>query len=260
MDMTIDPPPVSLPDSAIDHTHALSYWNSVSSDNNGMLGGYPHVSLVDLKSSSIFLAKLRRGKQRAVKQDLPPLERVADCGAGIGRITKGLLMRVARTVDVVEPVEKFTDELVREMDEHFDGGAMGGKIGEVVNLGLQDWVPEEGAYDLIWNQWCLGHLTDAQLIVYLRRCKDGLRKASAVPGVEAEGHNGMGGWIVVKENLSSDPKKSDIYDEEDSSVTRHDEKFKKLFKEAGLKVVATELQRGFPKELFAVRMYALQPG
>ncbi|KAF2654574.1 hypothetical protein K491DRAFT_600645 [Lophiostoma macrostomum CBS 122681] len=255
--MTIEPqPPTSLPDSAIDHTHALSYWNSVSSDNNGMLGGYPHVSLVDLKSSSIFLAKLRRGKQRAVKQTLPPLERVADCGAGIGRITKGLLMQVARRVDVVEPVEKFTDELVREMEGSADKEGVGGRIGEVVNLGLQDWVPEMGAYDLIWNQWCLGHLTDAQLVLYLRRCKDGLRKSSAVDG---GGYSEKGGWIVVKENLSSDVKKRDLYDEEDSSVTRQDEKFKKVFKEAGLKIVASELQRGFPKELYAVRTYALQP-
>jgi protein N-terminal methyltransferase len=53
----------------------------------------------------------------------------------------------------------------------------------------------------------------------------------------------------------------DIYDEDeqDSSVTRSDGKFRRLFKKAGLKIVATEQQRGMPKELFPVRIYALKP-
>ena len=59
--------------------------------------------------------------------------------------------------------------------------------------------------------------------------------------------------------MSSDPKKRDIYDEEDSSVTRSDDKLRKLFKAAGLKIVATEVQRGLPRELFPIRMYALKP-
>ena len=40
---------------------------------------------------------------------------------------------------------------------------------------------------------------------------------------------------------------------------RTEEKFKTLFKEAGMKVIRTEIQRGFPKELYAVRMWALKP-
>ena len=40
---------------------------------------------------------------------------------------------------------------------------------------------------------------------------------------------------------------------------RTEEKFKTLFKEAGLRIVRTELQKGFPKELYAVRIWALQP-
>jgi protein N-terminal methyltransferase len=204
----------------------------------------------------MVLAKLRRGKQvgRPTKQKLPPLERVADCGAGIGRITKGFLMEVARTVDVVEPVKKFTDELVASLKEEEKA-----KMGEVVNLGLQDWIPEPGTYDLIWNQWCLGHLKDAQLVEYLKRCKKGLREPPAEPQAEAGKDWVQSSWIVVKENLSSDIFGKDIYDDEDSSVTRSDQSFRKLFQEAGLKIVSEQLQTGFPKELFKVRMYALRP-
>lgn len=42
-------------------------------------------------------------------------------------------------------------------------------------------------------------------------------------------------------------------------MIRTEEKFKALFKEAGLRILRTELQKGFPKELYAVRIWALQP-
>jgi len=62
-------------------------------------------------------------------------------------------------------------------------------------------------YDLVWNQWCLGHLTDAQLVEYLRKCAGMVRRE--------EGK--VRGWVVVKENLAG---LRDVYDEVDSSVTR----------------------------------------
>lgn len=39
---------------------------------------------------------------------------------------------------------------------------------------------------------------------------------------------------------------------------RVDEKFRLIFEQAGLKLVKSDLQRGFPKDLFPVRMYALR--
>ncbi|EUC42842.1 hypothetical protein COCMIDRAFT_102464 [Bipolaris oryzae ATCC 44560] len=257
MDMTRDPlsalpPDAERPDASIDVAHSLEYWNSVSADVNGMLGGFPQTTRIDLQGSSNFLTKLRRGRANAAsKEPLPPLQRVADCGAGIGRITKGLLLGVSEKVDVVEPVKKFTDELVQSLasEEQKEGR---GQLGEVINLGLQDWIPEPGVYNVIWNQWCLGHLTDAQLVVYLERCKQGLKPPT-------EGQDTFRSCIIVKENLSTDIKHKDLYDDEDSSVTRSDAKFRMLFQQAGLKIVATEQQKGMPRELFPVRIYALRP-
>ncbi|KAF1958705.1 hypothetical protein CC80DRAFT_17687 [Byssothecium circinans] len=242
----------SRPDALIDHAASITYWNSVSADTNGMLGGYPQTSRIDLQGSSNFLTKLRRRKSSIpTKEPLPPLNKVADCGAGVGRVTKEFLLKVATRVDVVEPVKKFTDELVQGLKSGEwagDGTTAGGRgqVGKIINLGLQDWTAEAGAYSLIWNQWCLGYLTDAQLVAYLRRCSAGLAK---------EGES----WIVVKENMSTALYERDIYDDQDSSVTRSDGKFRELFKQAGLKVVATEVQKGFPKGLFPVRIYALRP-
>jgi protein N-terminal methyltransferase len=224
--------PALPPDSNIDSATALAYWSSTEPTVNGVLGGFPQVSRIDLQGSSNFLGKLRRASKSH-----PPttgkLARAADCGAGIGRITTGFLSKVAEVVDVIEPVREFTDVLKAGEDG----------VGEILNVGLEGWQPTH-TYDLVWNQWCVGQLTDAQFVAYLK-----LVTTKLSPG----------GWIVVKENLSNNHLGEDVYDETDSSVTRTDEKFRQLFKDAALKVVASELQRGMPKGLYDVRSYALQP-
>jgi len=58
--------------------------------------------------------------------------------------------------------------------------------------------------------------------------------------------------------MSTDIAGNDVFDDTDNSVTRADGKFRELFDKAGLTVVATEVQRGMPKELFPVRTYAMQ--
>lgn len=225
--------PNAAPDSQIDHKTAIAYWSATEPTVNGVLGGYPQVSRVDLQGSSNFLAKLRRQSKH-----FPPgkkLRRVVDCGAGIGRVTTGFLSKVADTVDIVEPVKSFTDQIKVE------------NIGKIYNVGLEDWLPKKeglGPYDLIWNQWCVGQLSDKEFVKYLKR----------LPGALSEG-----GWMVVKENLSNHHFGEDVYDETDSSVTRTDKKFRQLFQEAGLNIVATEFQKGMPKDLYPVRAYALQP-
>ncbi|OQO12687.1 hypothetical protein B0A48_02150 [Cryoendolithus antarcticus] len=229
----------SAPDSQISVPQALAYWSSIPPTVSGVLGGFPQVSRIDLQGSRNFLAKLRRSSTPAAASK-KKLTRALDCGAGIGRVTTGFLSKVAETVDIVEPVKVLTDQLTPG-----EGG-----VGRIFNLGLEDFPPTAaesdegvGPYDLIWNQWCVGQLPDATSISYLKR----------LPSLLAPG-----GWIVVKENLSNHYLGEDVYDEVDSSVTRTDGKFRKLFEEAGLKVVASEVQRGMPKDLFPVRTYALQ--
>lgn len=225
------------PDSLIDHSVSLQYWNSISPDVNGMLGGFPQISRIDLRGSANFLAKVRR--LIPALSAAGPLKLGVDCGAGIGRVTDGFLSNACEVVDVVEPVDNFA-RVIRDgpLKEH-------GKVADIYTTGLESWMPAK-RYDLFWNQWCLGHLTDAQLVDYLSRCKDALAD---------------GGLIVVKENISTDADGEDIYDEVDSSVTRTDRKYRALFKDAGLALVKTEEQSGFPSslKLFPVRFYALRP-
>ena len=203
---------------------------------NGVLSGFSNVSRIDLRGSANFLTKLRRSSSASAPAGL--LKRGVDCGAGIGRVTAGLLSKVCEVVDVVEPVEKFA----RQVESAEIAGK--GRVGEIYVTGLEAWVPTT-SYDLIWNQWCLGHLTDTELVEYLKRCKDAVDQ---------------GGWIVVKENMSTNPNGLDLFDELDSSVTRTDTNFRRLFEDSGLRITRTELQAGFPKDLFPVRIYGLQHG
>jgi protein N-terminal methyltransferase len=225
------------PDTQIKREDSIKYWDSVTPDVNGMLGGYPQLSRIDLQGSKNFVNKLRR---LAAPQDSPKgkLKLAVDCGAGIGRVTEGLLSHVAEGVDIVEPVENFT-KVLKSMKAKEDG-----KTGEIFAVGLEDWTPVK-TYDLFWNQWCVGHLTDSQFVAYLARCGKALSE---------------GGWIVVKENLSTHTYGEDTFDGLDSCVTRSDQKFRHLFAEAGLHVVKSELQTGFPRGLglYPVKMYALR--
>ncbi|KHJ31891.1 putative duf858 domain protein [Erysiphe necator] len=213
-----------MADGRINQQVARKYWQGIKADNGGMLGGYGYISNIDIRGSRSFIQKLNITDNRA------KLSRAVDCGAGIGRITKNLLLELATTVDIVEPIAKFSNALQ---------GTLG--IGDIFKNGLEDWSPTE-SYNLIWNQWCLGYLNDTQLIAYFKQCARFLKPD---------------GLIIVKENISS--SQLDIFDEIDSSVTRTDEKFLHIFDQSGLKVKKAEIQKGFPKELYPVKMYALLP-
>lgn len=224
-------------DSQIDHAASLKYWNGVPATPGSMLGEFPSVSRIDLQGSKNFLAKVRRlipgvSSEGKFKQGV-------DGGAGVGRVTEGFLSHVCEVVDAVEPIAKFT-QVMQDSQLKKDG-----VIGTIYTRGLESWVPDK-KYDLIWVQWCVGHLTDSQLVDYTVRCRNALT------------HDGL---MVVKENLSTQTSGQDMYDPEDSSVTRTDAKFRKIFDAAGMEVIKAELQKGFPKNfnLMPVQSYALRP-
>lgn len=230
----------SAVDDSIDPAASIKYWNSVPATANGMLaalGDYPWYSRIDLRGSKSFLAKARRLIPACTTEG--KLSMGVDCGAGVGRVTEGFLSQVCETVDAVEPVEKFTQAL------HQSTLKKSGLVHDIYTVGLEDWHPEK-KYDLIWTQFCVGHLKDWQLIEYVRRCREALTDI---------------GILVVKENLSTDSNGHDMYDGLDSSVTRTDEKLRKIFSDAGMNVIVSELQLGFPKtfKLLPVRSYALRP-
>ncbi|XP_054704570.1 N-terminal Xaa-Pro-Lys N-methyltransferase 1 isoform X4 [Grus americana] len=84
------------------YSKAEKYWKDVPATVDGMLGGYGHISSIDINSSRKFLQRfLRDGPNRT------GTTRALDCGAGIGRITKRLLLPLFKTVDMVDVTEDF---------------------------------------------------------------------------------------------------------------------------------------------------------
>lgn len=76
--------------------------------------------------------------------------RALDCGAGIGRITKRLLLPLFKTVDMVDVTEDFLTKAKSYLGEE------GRRVRNYFCCGLQDFSPEPNSYDVIWIQWVIG--------------------------------------------------------------------------------------------------------
>uniref|UniRef100_A0A8H7NEG1 Alpha N-terminal protein methyltransferase 1 n=1 Tax=Bionectria ochroleuca TaxID=29856 RepID=A0A8H7NEG1_BIOOC len=119
-------------DQMINSQAGTKYWQEADASDNGMLGGvlgvagFASVSRIDLQGSRTFLARLGIGAKRGRNLVATAL----DAGAGIGRITEGLLLHVAEQVDIIEPVSKFTDPLKDKAG-----------VRHIFNVGLQAWHP-----------------------------------------------------------------------------------------------------------------------
>eukprot|EP00241_Pyramimonas_parkeae_P023394 CAMPEP_0114285158 /NCGR_PEP_ID=MMETSP0059-20121206/5032_1 /TAXON_ID=36894 /ORGANISM="Pyramimonas parkeae, Strain CCMP726" /LENGTH=265 /DNA_ID=CAMNT_0001406027 /DNA_START=36 /DNA_END=833 /DNA_ORIENTATION=+ len=219
----------------------IDYWATVPATVDGVLGGYGMVTSADVAASAIFLKKVFTEplKQAARKErSLVAL----DCGAGVGRITEQFLLHVFNQVDLLEPLEHFINQAKTTLGR--DSPKNPKHVGTATNFfcsPMESFVPEKERYDVIWIQWAIGHLTDDDFVQFFDRCKNGLKPD---------------GIIILKENNC---ESGFVVDKDDSSITRSDAYFRELFDKCQVEVIASEKQKGFPKELFAVRMYAMRP-
>ncbi|XP_076867750.1 N-terminal Xaa-Pro-Lys N-methyltransferase 1 [Brachyhypopomus gauderio] len=220
---------VLLEDEQAFYSKAEQYWKDIPPTVDGMLGGYGSISSIDINGSKKFLQKFlgeATGKTR------PGC--ALDCGAGIGRITKRLLLPLFRTVDLVDVTQEFLDKARTYLGEE------GKRVENYICCGLQDFQPQAGRYDVIWIQWVIGHLTDDHLVEFLRRCRGALRPD---------------GLIVVKDNVAYEGV---VPDDVDSSVCRDLCLLHNLVARAGLAIVHEEQQQNFPEEIYQVHTLALR--
>ncbi|XP_012534562.1 N-terminal Xaa-Pro-Lys N-methyltransferase 1 [Monomorium pharaonis] len=212
------------------YTAAAKYWDRIPPTLDGMLGGFGFISQTDIKGSTLFLKSL-------FQLENPPSRTFAlDCGAGIGRITKNLLLKFFKHIDLVEQNSKFLEEAKISLEN------CSSKIGQYYPIGLQNFCPMVNKYDLIWCQWVLGHLKDDDLIEFFRKCSLGLK---------------ANGVLVVKENITTSNNME--IDKEDSSVTRPMKSLRALFERADLICIKEQQQTKFPPGLYPVYMFALRP-
>ncbi|KAL0212300.1 hypothetical protein RCL1_005926 [Eukaryota sp. TZLM3-RCL] len=216
---------------------AAQYWDHADTSDDGMLGGFGKHSPLDIVHSLTFIRKCLK------KSNLQSINRVLDVGAGIGRITKKVLMPIFQNArfSMLEPSQRFLDKSV----EYF--GAFDSRVEQRFCLGFQDFPALSLAlgnlfYDIIFIQWVLLYLTDEDIIESLKACKN---------------HLPPNGAIFVKENCNNHGEL--YYDESDCSVTRPAEYFDKLFIAAGFEIISKENVKNWPTDLFPIYAWMLIP-
>lgn len=150
-------------------------------------------------------------------------------------MTKHFLLPLCDHVDLVEQSPRLLDASI---------AYIGGDSSRTTRIcvGLQDFAPEPGTYDMIWIQWVVGHLHDLDFIKFFKNCARGLKE------------NGI---IVLKDNIAEDW--TFVVDKQDSSVSRSLEYTQLLIQYSGLTLFHSEKQTGFPEELCPVYMMAMRP-
>ncbi|XP_059440274.1 alpha N-terminal protein methyltransferase 1 [Corylus avellana] len=219
------------------YNQGVGYWEVCTASVDGVLGGYGHMNEADIRGSEAFLNTLlsERFPNAGTDSHLVAL----DCGSGIGRVTKNLLIRYFNEVDLLEPVSHFLETARENLAPENHTFSDMHKATNFFCMPLQEFTPNAGRYDVIWVQWCIGHLTDDDFVTFFKRAKAGLKP---------------GGFIVLKENIA---RTGFVLDNEDRSITRSDLYYKELFSQCGLHIYKIKDQSGWLKELFAVKMYAL---
>ena len=222
------------------------YWSQVDATVNGMLGGFSRVSPPDISESRKFLSHFFSARKSA-STSLPPASRTdplpsaklaLDCGAGIGRITKLLLLNFADEVHLLEQCESFLNQ-----SHEYIGLEKRHRVKQIC-ASLQSFEPESHVvYDIIWLQWVTGYLTDDELKEFLVKVTSCL--------------NAKQGMIFVKDNtVRGEEVDADM---NDHSVTRPKSALLSIFESANLSVIRVERQKKLPRGLYPVYMFALRP-
>ncbi|XFG08270.1 hypothetical protein AB1E19_011894 [Capra hircus] len=209
------------------YARAKLFYQEVPATEEGMMGNFIELSNPDIQASRKFLRKFVGGPGRA------GTDCALDCGSGIGRVSKHVLLPVFNTVELVDMMESFLLEAQNYLQ------VKGDKVESYHCYSLQEFTPPLGRYDVIWIQWVIGYLTDKDLLAFLSRCQDGLKD------------NGI---IILKDNVA---REGCIFDLSDSSVTRDMDILQTLIRKSGLVVLGQQKQDGFPEQCVPVWMFAL---
>ncbi|XP_039340189.1 alpha N-terminal protein methyltransferase 1B isoform X1 [Mauremys reevesii] len=210
------------------YARAKHFYREVPATEEGMMGDYIELSSTDIESSREFLRKFIGGPGKA------GTERALDCGSGIGRVTKHVLLPVFKSVELVDMMENFLAEAQNYLQGKKD------RVKMYYCYSLQEFTPAPQKYDVIWIQWVSGYLTDKDLLEFLIRCQNGLKD------------NGI---VILKDNMA---REGCILDPLDSSVIRDLSILQSLVEKSGLTILQQERQKGFPEQCVPVWMLAMQ--
>ncbi|KAM4640731.1 N-terminal Xaa-Pro-Lys N-methyltransferase 2 [Discoglossus pictus] len=210
------------------YARARHFYRDVPATEEGMMGDFLDLSNTDIEASREFLRKFVGGPGKAGTHF------ALDCGSGIGRVSKNVLLPVFSNIELVDMTEPFLEEAQNYLEEEGD------RVETLYCYCLQDFTPANRKYDVIWIQWVSGYLTDKDLLEFLIRCKYGLKE------------NGV---IILKDNVA---RQGCILDPTDSSVIRDIHILRNIIERSGMTILAEERQPGFPELCIPIWMIAMQ--
>jgi hypothetical protein len=155
-------------------------------------------SKVDIKSSLELIDKFKQTDQNSV----------FEFNAGLGRVTKNILVEKFKHVEALEPFKNLADK-IKEIKSP--------NLKAVHNQRPENYEFSQ-KFDFIWGQWLLENMTDLDVIKFLIKCRDNLNE---------------NGKIVLKENIEQDS----IYITEFGQRIRTKRVYMTLFQLAGLNVI-----------------------
>ncbi|XP_069792414.1 N-terminal Xaa-Pro-Lys N-methyltransferase 2 [Narcine bancroftii] len=210
------------------YARAKRFYDDVPATEEGMMGNYLELNSIDLQASCVFLRKFVGGPGKA------DTVYALDCGCGIGRVTRYVLLPLFSSVDVVDMMDNFLFEALSYIGKDVK------KVKDYFCFPLQEFTPPIRKYDVIWIQWVTGHLTDKDLMLFLIRCKNSLKND---------------GVIIIKDNVG---REGCILDQTDSSVIRDIEILMDIIEKTDLQIICAEKQLDIPEQFVPVWMLALK--
>ncbi|XP_068096281.1 N-terminal Xaa-Pro-Lys N-methyltransferase 2 [Hyperolius riggenbachi] len=210
------------------YARAQNFYKDLPATEEGMMGDFSDLSNTDIESSRDFLRQFVGGPGKA------GTDFALDCGSGIGRVSKHVLLHTISNIELVDMTESFLEEAQNYLEDEAD------RVETLYCYCLQDFIPTPRKYDVIWLQWVSGHLTDRDLLIFLLRCKNALKE------------NGV---IIIKDNVG---KEGCRLDPVDSCVIRDMNILRNIIDKSGMAILAEERQKGFPELCVPIWMIAIQ--
>ena len=251
---------------------ALKYWDNEENcppTIDGVLGGFGNVSPIDISGSRTFLQEINELELKEATnnedQREPDETRVIDIGAGIGRITKELLLPLYNYVDLLE----YSPRLINSVEGYIANKSDYERV-TCFCQGMQEWNPPSSHYDVIWIQWCIGHLHDIDFIDFVQKCIKALKPngfvvikdnfcGSSTFGTYTEDDKNDGDNEDQSEVSENEIEEDDfIIDKEDSSLTRSLRYVLALIYFGGGEVIKRTRQMDFPTDLYPIHMIAFR--
>lgn len=196
------------------------YWKEQTADLKGIMDMSRVANAADLRATGEFL-ELHRGRRFGLPRRACRLGSCIDLGAGIGRVTGGVLLkRLAGPVDVLEPAAALRKVAYKKFGKHR-------RIGRFHASSIQAPKFGKSSFDVFFCQTVLMYLSDKDLVAALGKVASAMEKTSI---------------LVLKENVGTESwgkvggRAKFEFDEEDGSTTRSAKHFLQLFDKVRPKV------------------------